>query len=140
MDTSQSGTRSIALLEGEQLVVNGALVTADCDCKLTINGSASLLAPKDRPAAGKTRPAHQLYFSVMELVGKGTPVSEKRAFLFSLLAEIVAEQRTSQGQEDCTALANALLAKDEDALMSAARTLALAEAGNGLSARRAGVA
>jgi flagellar biosynthesis regulator FlbT len=128
MDRGQSDSCRFELREGEQLVVNGALVTAVCNCSFMVSGGASLLVSGSAAKAGRPLPAHQLYYAVLELAGLGIPVADERHRLLELLAVIVESQRTRAAQQDCSNVAAALISEDIDGLLAAARALASTEA------------
>lgn len=132
--------RDIALRDGEQMVVNGALVCAMAACTLRISGGASVLRGKSlQSAAGRPMPAHELYYAALAAAGSDARLAESRYSLFAMLGAVVAQQRTHGAQEDCSRFAAALISEDAESLLSAARKLATREArahGSG-TARRA---
>lgn len=121
--------RVFALRDGEQMVVNGALLAAHGSCTVRISGGASVLHGKSlRSAASQSMPAHELYYGALAAVGSDARLVESRYSLFALLGAVVAQQRTHAAQEDCARFAAALISEDADALLSAARKLATREA------------
>jgi flagellar protein FlbT len=121
--------REITLRDGEQIVVNGALLAASGPCTLSISGGASVLKGKSlRSAASQPKPAHELYYAALAAVGADQQLGESRYRLFELLGAVVAQQRTHTAQEDCSRFAAALIAEDADDLLSAGRRLATREA------------
>jgi flagellar biosynthesis regulator FlbT len=135
MDDEQDW-RDIALRDGEQMVVNGALVAAVGPCTLRVNGAASVLRGKSlRDAVGRAMPAHELYYAALAAAGSDASLVESRYSLFALLGAVVAQQRTHSAQEDCSRFAAALISEDPDSLLGAARKLATREArGHGAAA------
>ena len=125
----ERGWRKIALRDGEQMVVNGALLAAVGACTLQVSGGASVLKGKSlHTAAGQPMPAHQLYYAALAAAGADARLGESRYGLFALLGAVVAQQRTHAAQEDCARFAAALISEDAESLLSAARRLATREA------------
>lgn len=121
--------RTFALHDGEQMVVNGALLGAEGPCTVRINRGASVLWGKSlQSAVAREMPAHELYYGALAAVGSDEQLAESRYNLFALLGAVVAQQRTHAAQEDCAGFAAALISDDADALLSAARKLATREA------------
>ena len=122
------GWREIKLREGEQLVVNGALLAATAPCKLRIGIGASVLRGKALWArSGLPTPAHELYYATLEAAGSEARLTESRYRLFALLGVVVAQQRTHLAQEECSRFAAALLSGEVEAMLAAARRLATRE-------------
>jgi flagellar biosynthesis regulator FlbT len=124
-DGDNDGWRTFILRDGEQLVVNGALLAADGPCSVRINQGASVLSGKSlHSAAGQAMPAHELYYAALAAVGSDVRLAESRYNLFALLGAVVAQQRTHAAQEDCARFAAALISEDSESLLCAARRLA----------------
>lgn len=119
----------ISLRDGEQMVVNGALLAATGPCKLRVSGGASVLRGKSlRSVMGKPTPAHELYYAALAAAGADAQLGDSRYRLFTLLGAVVAQYRTFAAQEDCARFAAALISEDAESLLSAARRLATREA------------
>lgn len=126
---SERDWREIALRDGEQMVVNGALLAAVGACTLQVSGGASVLTGKSlHTAAGQPLPAHELYYAALAAAGADARLAESRYNLFALLGAVVAQQRTHAAQEDCARFAAALISEDAESLLAAARRLATREA------------
>ena len=125
----EQGWREVTLRDGEQMVVNGALLAAKGPCTLQVSGGASVLKGKSlRTAAGQPLPAHELYYAALAAAGADVRLGESRYNLFALLGGVVAQQRTHAALEDCARFAAALISEDPESLLSAARRLATREA------------
>lgn len=123
------GWRTFALRDGEQMVVNGALLAAHGACTVRISGGVSVLRGKSlHTARDQATPAHELYYGALAAIGSDVRLAESRYSLFALLGAVVAQQRTHIAQEDCARFAAALISEDADSLLSAARKLARREA------------
>lgn len=135
----EPGWREVTLREGEQIVVNGALVTAAGLCRFSVGSGASILRGKESsPGAGHPLPAHELYYAVLEAGNLEDSLAENRYRLFDLLGQVVALQRTHAAQQDCPCLAAALLGSDVEGVLAAARKLAAREAGKSTPDKRQG--
>ena len=120
--------REVTLREGEQAVINGALVTAVRDTSFFVSAGASVIsgrAPPPRVAIAK--PAHELYYAALGAAGSDASLAEGRQRLLGLLAETVSHHRTREAQEQCSSFAVGLVAGDIDAMLTAARKLAEGE-------------
>lgn len=114
----------IRLCEGGQAVINGALVTAVVPCELQVGaGSFVVTGSSLEPSQAALRnPREELYFSMLDASTNEDRFADARFRLFSLLAQVVAQDRTYQGQRECAACAAALIAGNvEDAVRCAAR-------------------
>lgn len=120
--------REVSLREGEQAVINGALVTAIADSTFFVSAGASVIAARaPRPRDTGAKPAHELYYAALGAAGSDQTLAQQRQRLLGLLAETVARYRTREAQEQCSAFAVGLVAGDIDAMLTAARKLAEAE-------------
>ena len=122
--------REVTLREGQQAMINGALVTAIRDSTFCVNAGASVIA--SRPPAQRhadVLPAHELYYAALSAAGSQTALDQSRERLLGLLAETVAHHRTREAQELCSSFAVGLVGGDVDAMLEAARRLAECEAG-----------
>lgn len=127
--SAQSPTyRQVSLREGEQAVINGALVTAIADSTFFVSAGASVIAGRPpRPRDSGAKPAHELYYAALGAAGSDESLERERQRLLGLLAETVARHRTREAQEQCSAFAVGLVAGDIDAMLTAARNLAEGE-------------
>lgn len=120
--------REVCLREGEQAVINGALVTAIADTTFFVSAGASVIAGKPaRRSDGSAKPAHELYYAALGAAGSDETLVLERQHLLGLLAETVARYRTREAQEHCSSFAVGLVAGDIDAMLTAARKLAESE-------------
>jgi flagellar protein FlbT len=120
--------REVSLREGEQAVINGALVTAIADSTFYVSAGASVIAGRPpRPRDTGAKPAHELYYAALGAAGSDETLECERQRLLGLLAETVASYRTREAQEQCSAFAVGLVAGDIDAMLTAARSLAEGE-------------
>lgn len=114
----------ITLAEGAQAVINGALITAKCDCELEIGAGSFVVTGRalDRAPSPVRNPREELYFSVLDAGTDDHRFAEARFRLFRLLAQVVTQERSYQGQRECAACAAALMANDPaEAVRCAAR-------------------
>jgi flagellar protein FlbT len=121
--------RQVSLREGEQALINGALVTAIGDSTFFVNASASVIAsrpPRVRESGAK--PAHELYYAALGAAGSDISLAHGRQNLLDLLADTVAHHRTRAAQELCSSFAVGLDSGDVDIMLTAARKLAECEA------------
>lgn len=117
----------IHLARGGQAVINGALVTASEHCTLQVGSGAFVLTGRAlwRNREGVRNPREELYFSMIDAATSESRFEAAKFRLFSLLARVVAQDRTHQGQKECSFCAAALLAgRSEEAVQSAARLAA----------------
>ena len=117
-------TKRVHLASGGQAVINGALVSAREACTLEICAGAYVLTGKGRsPHSDPLRnPRDELYFSLLECSASEARFGDERFRLFALLSEVVAHDRTYEGQRECARCAAALMAGDaQEAVQSAAR-------------------
>jgi flagellar biosynthesis regulator FlbT len=122
------GWREIKLRDGEQMIVNGALLAATASCKLRVGIGANLLRGKAlRTGLGRSAPAHELYYATLEAASSDARLDDVRFRLLALLGVVVAQQRTHSAQQDCSRFAAALLAGEVEAMLEAARRLATRE-------------
>jgi flagellar protein FlbT len=120
--------REVSLREGEQAVINGALVTAIADSTFYVSAGASVIAGRPpRPRDSGAKPAHELYYAALGASGSDAALERERQHLLGLLAETVARHRTREAQEQCSAFAVGLVSGDIDAMLTAARRLAESE-------------
>jgi O-succinylbenzoate synthase len=73
-------------------------------------------------------PAHELYYEALLATWSEATLDDARPRLLCLLAETVAQHRTREAQDQCSAFALALVAGDADAILASARKLAAGEA------------
>jgi flagellar protein FlbT len=124
----QPAYRQVSLREGEQAVINGALVTAIADSTFFVSAGASVIAGRPpRPRDSGAKPAHELYYAALGAAGSDASLEQERQRLLGLLAETVARHRTREAQEQCSAFAVGLVSGDIDAMLTAARKLAEGE-------------
>ena len=119
--------QTVDLARGGQAVINGALVTASQACTLEVGSGAFVLTGRAlwRGRDGLRNPREELYFSMMDAATSDARFESERFRLFALLSQVVAQDRTHQGQKECALCASALLAgKADDAVRSAARLAA----------------
>ncbi|MEM7665478.1 MAG: hypothetical protein AAF250_06435 [Pseudomonadota bacterium] len=117
----------VTLDAGAQAVINGALVTAIGPCRFEVGSGVFVLTGNalHRGKGSLRNPREELYFSMLEASAGPERFAEARLRLFRLLAEVVAQDRTHQGQRECALCAAALMAgKASDAVRSAARIAA----------------
>ena len=145
MDGSNDNPRPqlIVLEAGAQAVINGALVTANEPCSLEVGSGAFVLTGRAmrRPRQSLRNPREELYFSMLDASANADRFAESQFRLFGLLAEVVAQDRSHQGQRECALCAAALIAGDADeAVRSASRivTERYEAPRGGLSPRRPG--
>lgn len=120
------------LREGEQIVVNGALITAIRDCDFLVNVGASVIGGRLLfDCLREPKPAHALYYASLDAASSLGALKDASPRLFVLLAQTVARHRTRTAQDLCSAYARGLVARDVDAVLDAARTLAESEAETG---------
>ena len=115
------------LARGGQAVINGALVVARESCALEIGSGAHVLSGialwQDRDPL--RNPHEELYFSMMETAALPARFGEARFRLFDLLAQVVAQDRSFEAQQECARCAAALMGGNaEEATQSAARLVA----------------
>ncbi len=102
MDLSQdpSPAHTIPLQAGEQVVINGALVTATGPCELQVSPGAYLFTGRDRePRADTLQSAHStLYFGLLAAYADPERFDTARYSLFEMLGEVVMEERQAKAQ------------------------------------------
>jgi hypothetical protein len=112
------------LAQGEQAVVNGAMVTASTACTLEVGSGAFVLTGRSlwKDHDPLRNPSEELYFSLLDASVSAEHFENERFRLFALLAQVVLQQRTHEAQQECALCASALIAGNaEDATGSAAR-------------------
>ena len=117
----------VHLARGGQAVINGALVTASEHCTLEVGSGAFVLTGRAlwRNRGEVRNPREELYFSMIDAATSETRFEAAKFRLFSLLSQVVAQDRTHQGQKECSFCAAALLSgRAEEAVQSAARLAA----------------
>lgn len=117
-------TQEVSLEPGAQAVINGALVSAKSACTLEVGAGAFVLTGcglwREREAL--RHPGEELYFSMLEAGTNPERFAAERFRYFNLLAQVVAQTKTSHGQKECAACAAAMMADDiQTAIESAAR-------------------
>lgn len=120
--------REITLRPGEQLVVNGALVSVRQPCAIRVGAGAVILSGRALWSQPGERVAQALYYKVLTIGDDPQALAAARKDLFAGLARVLTHQRRREGQEDCSAFAAALLRPSFDDLLVAARSLARREA------------
>lgn len=116
--------QTVHLAPGAQAVINGALVSARESCTLEVGSGAYVLTGRALwPTRNAIRnPKDELYFSLVECSADPELFEAERFRLFGLLGEVVAQDRTHEGQRECALCAAALMAGDRaEAVLSAAR-------------------
>lgn len=126
------------LAAGSQAVINGALVSARENCTLEVAAGAYVQTGRALWPAGEAlrAPRDELYFSILDCGLDDERFEAERLRLFSLLGEVIAQDRGYETQRECSVCAAALMTGDaKAALESAARMVSTrSEAG----AKRAG--
>ncbi|MEO1730951.1 MAG: hypothetical protein AAFR64_09450 [Pseudomonadota bacterium] len=121
---SQPHSQTVRLAAGAQAVINGALVSTRDACTLEVGSGAYVLTGRALwPAPSELRnPRDELYFSLLDCGADEERLTNERFRLFGLLGEVVAHDRTHEGQRECAQCAAALMAGDtKAAIQSAAR-------------------
>ncbi|MEE4289956.1 MAG: hypothetical protein V2J14_11335 [Erythrobacter sp.] len=116
--------QTIELAAGAQAVINGALVTAREACTLEVGSGASVLTGRALwPSRRRLHsPSDELYFSLLDCSADPVRFAAERFRLYGLLGEVVAQDRSHEGQRECSLCAAALMAGDaRGAVESAAR-------------------
>lgn len=118
--------QEISLEAGGQVVINGALVTAGSACTLKVGAGAYVLTGRGlwRERDALRHPAEELYFSMLEVGTKPEQFAQGRYRFFNLLAQVVAQTKTYQGQRECAACAAAMMADETEAAIASAARLA----------------
>jgi len=116
----------VNLAAGGQAVINGALVTATEACRIQVGSGAFVLTGRAlwRSRNGLRNPREELYFSMLDAAISDARFEAERFRLFALLSQVVAQDRTHQGQAECTLCARALLAGNSDEAVESAARLA----------------
>jgi len=117
-------SQTVHLVAGAQAVINGALVSARQACTLEVGAGAYVLTGKALwPTPSQLRnPRDELYFSLLDCSASEERLNSERFRLFGLLGEVVASDRTYEGQRECAQCAAALMSGDaKAAIQSAAR-------------------
>lgn len=111
---------SCSLKAGEQVVINGALVTVQSDCTLSVCPSASVFTGRALSAGRVNDPHIELYLSLSQVADNEERFSEERLRLFGLLSQIALENREAEVEDELRRCTLALLGgKRIDALLSA---------------------
>ncbi|MDJ0641175.1 MAG: hypothetical protein QNJ15_00020 [Erythrobacter sp.] len=116
--------QKVRLTAGAQAVINGALVTAVGPCELEVGAGSFVLTGRwaGRSPAAMRAPREELYFSMLDASVDDERFAESRFRLFGLLAQVVAQERSYQGQRECSSCAAAIMAGDiDESVRSAAR-------------------
>ncbi|MEL6528875.1 MAG: hypothetical protein AAGK01_01965 [Pseudomonadota bacterium] len=116
----------IRLSAGSQAVINGALVTAMGPCELEVGAGSFVVTGRalDGSTATIRNPREELYFSMLEASIDDSRFIAARFRLFSLLAQVVAQDRTYQGQRECAACAASIMAGEKEKAVRFAARLA----------------
>lgn len=123
-------TQTVHLAAGSQAVINGALVSAREACTLEVGSGAYVLtgrgmwAPRRGEQQAVRNPRDELYFSLLDCSADAERFGEERFRLFGLLGEVVAQDRTHEGQRECAQCAAALMAGDARAAVQSAARMA----------------
>jgi hypothetical protein len=125
-DDSLSRTRIVHLAAGAQAVINGALVCAREACTLEVGSGAYVLTGRPLwPSRDALRnPCDELYFSLLDCSADETRFLSERFRLFGLLSEVVARDRSYDGQRECSQCAAALMTGDRHAAVESAARMA----------------
>ena len=123
---SVSRTQTVHLGPGAQAVINGALVCAREACTLEVGAGAYVLAGRSVwPSRDPLRnPCDELYFSLLDCSADEDRFLSERFRLFGLLSEVVAQDRSYEGQRECSQCAAALMAGDRHAAVQSAARMA----------------
>ncbi|MEM6856700.1 MAG: hypothetical protein AAF559_02425 [Pseudomonadota bacterium] len=118
--------QTVQLASGAQAVINGALVTAKGECTLEVGPGAYVLTGRALwpTRAGLQNPADELYFSLLDCSPDEDRFAAERFRLFGLLGEVVAHDRSHEGQRECAQCAAALMAGDRTAAVQSAARMA----------------
>lgn len=121
-----TSTRIVHLAASEQVVINGALVTARQGCSFEIGTGAFVLTGGllRQPRDGLRSPSDELYFSLLDCGSDEGRFASARFRMFELLGEVVARERTHEAQRECSQCAAALMAGDSKAAVESAARLA----------------
>jgi len=115
---------TIALTQGDQAVINGAIVTASGDCTLEVGSGAFVLSGRSLWSNddGPHHPREELYLSMLDAGGDTARFTEERFRLFVLLSQVIAQEHSHEAQKECARCAHALMIGNaEDATRSASR-------------------
>lgn len=115
-----------ALAKGEQLVVNGALLEAECDCAIAVAQGAYVFTGRRLSSARVREPHAELYFSLIQLADTPERFAPERVRLFALLSQIVIEDSAEHIQDEAHRCSMAMLAGDLEAATLCAKQLAAA--------------
>ena len=119
-------TKTVHLAPGAQAVINGALVSAREACTLEVGSGAYVMTGRSHwPSRNPLRnPRDELYFSLLDCSSDEARFHKERFRLFRLLSEVVAHDRTYEGQRECTQCAAALMSGDRRAAVQSAARMA----------------
>lgn len=122
--------REISLSPGEQVVINGALVSCDGPARIQVGGGACLVTGKNRsaPSVDGGNVVGRLYYGTLLAISRDPTLQSEKRKLMKLLNECVIAAHTRKGQEICAAYAMALTSGDGEACMEQALLLAGATA------------
>ncbi|MEL6486479.1 MAG: hypothetical protein AAFQ13_04950 [Pseudomonadota bacterium] len=101
-------------------------MTAKGDCTLEVGAGAYVLTGRALwpTRSGLHNPADELYFSVLDCSPDEERFAAERFRLFGLLGEVVAHDRSYEGQRECAQCAAALMAGDRTAAVQSAARMA----------------
>lgn len=121
-----SRTQTVHLSKGAQVVINGALVSASDDCTLEVGSGAYVVTGRAVwPGRDALRnPRDELYFSMLDCSADEDRFVAERFRLFALLSEVVAQDRSYEGQRECAQCAAALMTGDRQAAVQSAARMA----------------
>ncbi|BDI59722.1 hypothetical protein [Qipengyuania nanhaisediminis] len=119
-------SQTLSLARGGQAIINGALVTASEQCTIEVGSGAFVLAGRGlwRDQNPLRHPREELYFSLLDAAADDARYESDRFRLFSLLSQVVAQERTHWAQKECTLIANAMMSSELDLAVRGAARLA----------------
>ena len=113
-------SQSFALKSGDQIAINGALVTASGDCTLEICPSAAVFTSEGLLAAKVRDPHIELYLALIQVADDPAQFARERLRLFALLSQIMVEDCSAETEIEVRRCTAAMLAgKPRDAVQSA---------------------
>lgn len=116
--------QTVPLARGGQVVINGALITAQEACTLDVASGAYVLTSMTRLRDRKSlrNPREELYFSIIEVADDPARFADEQFRLFILLSQVAAQEPGPVAQKECSLCATALLTGNaSDAKRSASR-------------------
>ena len=127
-DIPQPKPQRLKLTAGAQVVINGALVTVHEPCSIEVGSGAFVLTGRSlaRESDPLRHPREELYFSMLEVGTDAERFAAARFRLFRLLSQVVAQEKTQQGQSECATCASAIMSGDMRSAVASASRLASA--------------